>query len=414
MTTTDVADAKAPPFTQGWAIVGFTAVLQFMSVGVGYYTFGVYLKPLAADLDSDRFLISLTLSFQTVLMAVLGPWIGRLLAERSIRMLLSTGTVLMTAGLLVSSQATSVWQLYVGYGLIMSPGLVLTSTLPASVLLANWFVRRRGTALGISQFGVTISGTVLVPIAAWLVEDYGWRTAFLTFAVATPVILLPLIWKFAVKTPEEVGLNPDGALHATVEPLDESASEWTFARALRTRDVWLIALIAGPSFMAIASVVLAMHSHITDLGFGTLQAASVVATTTLMGAVAKPLFGTLADYFDKRLVSAVSIGLQVCGVVVLLFAESLTTLSVAGFLFGLGYGGVAPLFSILLAERFGRASFARVMGAAMPLTMPFSLVALPVTTLIFEMTGSYLPAFALTLVGYAVAATALGLLRLER
>ena len=67
---------------------------------------------------------------------------------------------------------------------------------------------------------------------------------------------------------------------------------------------------------------------------------------------------------------------------------------------------------LLLAERFGLADFAKVMGVAMPLTMPFNLIGLPLTTLIFEMTGSYLPAFACLFIGYTIAGIAVWLLRL--
>lgn len=400
-------------FVRGWVTVAFTAVAQFFSVGVGYYTFGVYLKPLTVALDADRFQVALALSFQTVLMAVLGPLVGRLIAERGIRGLMIFGTCLMSAGLIICSQATQLWHLYLGFGCVLSPGVILTGNLPCSVILANWFTRRRGTAIGISQFGITISGTVLVPLATYLVQTYGWRESFIVFAVLTPIVLIPLIWRFAISTPEEVGLHPDGdSQPPPVSSIEGDANEWRILHALATRDVWLISLIAGPCYMAIAAVVLALHSHSTDMGLSAMQASTVVAITTLFGAVAKPLMGTLADYFAKRLVVAVAISLQVIAIVLLLSAKTLVALSIAGAIFGIGYGGIAPLWSLLLAQRFGRAAFARVMGAAMLLTMPFSLIGLPLTTFVFEKTGSYLPAFTVLLFGYAVSAVCLGFLRL--
>ena len=68
-------------------------------------------------------------------------------------------------------------------GLLLSPGCLLTGNLPSSFVLANWFVKRRGSAIGISQFGVTISGTVLVPVASALVESIGWVPFFLLCAL---------------------------------------------------------------------------------------------------------------------------------------------------------------------------------------------------------------------------------------
>ncbi len=401
-----------PIYFAGWNIVGLTFLVQFMSVGIGYYTFGVFLKPLTEDLEVSRTLIAVTSSAQMILMAVLGPWVGRLLAEGSVRNYMLLGVMLMVVGLVVTSQATALWHLYLGFGLILSPGLVLTGILPNNLLLANWFNRRRGTAMGISQFGVSISGTALVPLTAWIIVAYDWRTAFLVFAVATPIILVPLIWAFAVKTPEERGLHPDGdAEPPPPEPTGDD-DEWTFARAARVRDVWLLALIVGPSFMGVAAVVLVLHSHATDLGFSAGQASFIVAVTTLFGAIAKPLFGTLADYLNKRLVVAISLSLQFVGVVFLIFTTSYYVMLGAMVLFGLGYGATAPMWSVLLADRFGRASFARVMGAVMPLTMPFNLFALPATTLAFDFFGSYIPAFTALLGFYVLAASCLAILRL--
>ena len=399
-------------FRAGWIMVGFTAVLQFFSFGLGYYTFGVYLKPLVDSLQADRFAVSLTLSIQMTLMALIGPQIGKLLAEKSLRLLLSTGVLCMSVGLVICSYATNLWFLYIGFGIFVAIGMVLTSSLPCSMLLANWFVRRRGSAMGISQFGITISGTVLVPITTWIIVNFDWRTAFLTFGIVTPVILLPLIWKFAIRQPEDISLHPDGDGKPETPLSNQSQIAPSLRTILRIRDIWLIAFIVGPTFMAIASIVLVLHSHATDLGIGALEASSIVAITTLMGATAKPLLGVLADHMNKRLVVCAAIILQMIGVLILLSADSFTRLSVAGAVFGLGYGGMAPLQSILIAERFGKHSFAYMMGAMMPLITPFSLIALPVTTLFFEITGSYLPAFTLLLLGYLLSLICLLVLRL--
>ena len=414
VSTADPADgsSREPLYFDGWHVVVMTFVVQFVSVGVGYYTFGVFLVPLTEELDVSRTLVAVTSSAQMIFMAVLGPWVGKLLAEGSVRNYMLLGVVLMVVGLVITSQATALWHLYLGFGLILSPGLVLTGILPNNLLLANWFNRRRGTAMGISQFGVSLSGTALVPLTAWIVVTYDWRTAFLVFAVATPIVLIPLILAFAVKTPEERGLYPDGDAEPPPPEPEGEVEEWTFARAARVRDVWLLALIVGPSFMGVAAVVLVLHSHATDLGFSAGQASIMVAVTTFFGAVAKPLFGTLADYLNKRLVVAISLTLQFIGVVFLIFTTSYYVMLGAMVLFGLGYGATAPMWSVLLADRFGRASFARVMGAVMPLTMPFNLFALPATTLAFDFFGSYVPAFTALLGFYVLAASCLAILRL--
>ncbi|HIG59744.1 MAG TPA: MFS transporter [Gammaproteobacteria bacterium] len=398
--------------TSGWTIVGFTATAQFFSVGIGYYTFGVYLVPLTESLGENRFWVSLALSMQTVLMAALSPLAGRIVSDYSIRSAMVFGVCMLSAGLIICSQANSLWLLYLGFGVVISVGVVFLGNIPCNLMLANWFVRRRGMALGISQAGITVSGVLLVPLATYLVVNFGWRTSFLVFAVLTPAILLPLIWKFAIRAPQDIGLHPDGDSQQNIDMHVGQGTHWNFARAIRERDIWLISLIAGPCYMGVAAVVIALPSHGLDLGLSPMQASTAVLVTTLFGTLAKPLAGTVSDYMSKRLVVGIAIVLQLLATGVLLIASDLFMLCLAGALFGLGYGSIAPLWSLLLAERFGLADFAKVMGLAMPLTMPFSLIGLPLTTLIFEMTGSYTPAFAFLFLGYGVSGVCVWLLRL--
>ncbi len=402
-----------PAFFYGWIIVAFTFALQFVAMGLSYYAFGVYLKPMTEVLNADRFDVALTLSFQSVFVALLSPMAGRFFVRYDIRWLLTLGTASLTAGFLLLSQITALWQLYLLYGGLVGIGMVLLGTIPSNMLLANWFALRRGTAMGISQFGITISATVLVPVVTWLLLAYGWRVSFVVCGIAAAVVLLPAIWLCTVRRPEDVGLHPDGR-DTPLAPEAFAAVDWTFVKAIADRDFWLIALTMGPCFMGIASVVLAMPSHATDLGLTAMQASTVVAVTTFMGALAKPTFGVLADYFNQRMVVASAILLQAAGVAVLLFATDQLSLSAGGFLFGLGYGGMAPLWSVLIAERFGRAAFASAMGAMMPMIMPFNIVGLPLATFIFDTTGTYLPVFYVHLAGYLVALAAIFLLRAER
>ena len=388
--------------------MGVTFVIQFFTMGTGFYVFGVLLKPLTESLNADRFLVSLALSCQTILAALLGPIIGVAISKYSIRLLMCTGSLLMSLGFYALSHAQELWHLYVAFGVIVSAGVAMTGPLPNNALLANWFIRRRGTAMGISQFGVTISGTILVPATTWLVLEFGWRATVQLMSVTVPLILLPIILFLVIKTPEERGLLPDGAPSANTDPeLGVSKEQWTMGRATRDRRVWLLTLIIGPSFMSITAILLSIHSHATDLGLTAMQASSVVAAMTFTGAIAKPLFGAMADHYNKRLVMAISLLLQIAGVTCIILMQDYLGLILAGVVFGLGFGAVMPLWSILLGAIFGRHAFARIMGFMTPLIMPFTLLGFPFATFVFEQTGSYLPAYTALIGAFIVAGIAL-------
>ena len=398
----------------GWVMVAVTFVFQFVAVGLSYYAFGVYLKPLTEALDADRFLISLALSTQSGVVAVMSPLAGRWFAHYPVKPLMLTGMAALALGMLLMSQVTELWQLYVLFGGLVAIGQVLLATLPCNMLLANWFETRRGTAMGISQFGITSSATLLVPLVTWLIIAFEWRTSFVILGIGTVLVLAPLIILFVVRSPAELGLHPDGNGTPPAVDTQFERTHWTVFKALQNRDFWLITLTIGPCYMGVASVVLAMPSHTTDMGYTPMQASYVVAATTAFGALAKPLFGILSDHFNIKRVLAVAIALQLVGVILLLATSDLSGLITAGIVFGLGYGGIAPLWSIVLARRFGREDFPQAMGANMPMLMPFNLIGLPLTTYIFGLTGSYLPAFSIHLGGYTLALIALACLRLQR
>jgi len=407
-TNATASTPKIWQFRSGLNIVGFTFVMQFVAMGSAYYAFGVYMRYLPQALDANRFDVSLAMTLQTVMMGLLSPAIGRALAQRSLRGLLLTGCALMSLGFWLLSWATSLWHLYVAFGLLVSTGMVMIGTLPSNTLIANWFEKNRGAAMGVSQFGLTISGAVLVPLTTWLVLEEGLAFTFRAYAVAIPLVLVPLILKFAIKAPEDIGLHPDGVMPSASVAAGSSLDEpWTVRRALQDRNVWLLTLTIGPCFYGIATILITLPSYGTDIGLPAMQAAGVVFFATLTGAIAKPLFGTLTDYFSSKRVVACSISMQMLAIILLLSADNYFWLAASGLCFGLGYGGMATLWAVLIGELFGRLSFSQVMGAMSPMIMPFNLLGLPIANLVFESTGSYVPAYAALLIGYLVAFVAL-------
>jgi MFS family permease len=331
-------------------------------------------------------------------------------AERSIRALMIGGVLLMSLGFLLMSRAQALWELYAAFGLVMSAGMALAGPISNNTLLVNWFDRRRGLALGISQTGITISATALVPLTNWLIVAFDWRTTMLVFGTAPALILIPLLWFLVVRNPEEIGQRPDGDTPGRT-PAPPEISTWTMGRALRDRRLWLLALVVGPSLAALSAVIQVLFTHITDQGMTRANAVVVIMVMTFMGAAAKPLFGALADLSSKRGVMAVAIGLQIAGLGLILAAESSPMLIAAGVLYGLGYGAVSPLWSMLIVALFGGSAFARIMGLMGPIMMPFSMLGFPFATYMFERTGSYQPAFAAFLGFLAISALALGFLR---
>ncbi len=391
-------------FFYGWWIVAASFVVHFTMMGTTFYSFGVLLKPLSEEFGASRFAVGSALPTLMLAGALCGPLIGREVDRRGARGPMVLGALLMAVGFLAFSRIDSVLGLYAAFGGLVAVGGALLGPLPNTALVASWFQRGRGTAIGISQIGISLSGLVMAYVTTWLVVEYGWRTAVLCFAAVPIAVVLPVVALVIVNRPEDRGLLPDGlqADGDEAKPAPPPA-QGSLRDALRERDLWLIALVIGLNFAGSGSVSQVIHSHVTDLGHSAARAAGVLSLMAGMAALGKPVFGGLADRISPRSAMAIATGLQAVGLVAILLSPGHEALLIASLVFGLGFGGIMPLFGMLTAARFGAARLGRMMGAAGPVMLPFQLMGLPFATAVFDRTGSYLPAFVTFLAFYAAA-----------
>jgi len=401
--TTEDATVASQTVFFGWRIVSASFFVQFMTTGTTFYAFGVLLKPISEDLGASRFAVGSALSLFLLVGSITGPLIGREVDRRGARGMMLVGTVFMSAGFLLFSRIEGIVGLYLAYGGVVAFGAALLGPITNTALIAAWFQRARGKALGISQIGLSLSGMLMAYVATWLVATWGWRGAILAFSAIPVVLVAPVVAAFVVNRPRERGLLPDGA------PLDQEEAPSTpvesgnLREAIREPDLWLLALLVGLNFAASGSVIGVIHSYTTDLGHSVARAASVLSLLAGSAALGKPLFGVLADRTSARSAIAISIGLQAAGLVAVALAPGYPVLLAGSIVFGLGCGGVIPLFGLLTVARFGAARLGQMMGAALLLMLPFQLLGLPFATAVFDRTGSYVPAFLTFLVLYAIA-----------
>jgi MFS family permease len=413
----------------GWTIVGVAFLTHFISVGFTFYSYGVFFKALTADFGGSRLGIGLGLFIMNVVIAAVSPSLGRALDKDSARRIMLVGVCVMAAGFFLMTQVAALWQFYAVFGSLVAVGSVMMGGLAGSTLVARWFVERRGTALGISAMGVSLSGMVMAPVATQLIEGIGWRGAYLVYGVVTLVLSLPVIWLLVVNRPEDLGLAPDGrplanagatqgdggpvlplAAEQTINPAVQP--EWTFLGIMRVPSFWIISMVIGLTFASLGAVLTHIIPHATDIGLPALQASFVLSSMAGLGVVGKVFFGWIADRIDKRHAIWLLIGVQALGLVLVLEARSYPFLLLAGALFGFGMGGTVPLFGALIGAGFGRHAFGRVMGLMSPFMLPLQALGVPFAGYVFDRTGSYDVAFQAFLGIYALAALIVVFLRL--
>lgn len=389
-----------PRLFYGWRIVAVTFLTLFVSVGFGFYSFGPFFKALAQEFGGSRMGVGVGLSIFFLTNGLVAPYLGRAVARGNIRRLMTVGILLLTAGFALVSQVQSLLQFYFVLGTMMALGSACIGGLVASALVANWFVRKRGMALGIATMGISLSGVVMAPAATALIEALGWRQTFLIYALVAFCLVLPAIRWLVVDDPETIGLHPDGDPEPAAPEPAMPAMTWKVA--LSDRKFWIIAAVIGLNMCANGAILTHIIPHATDLGFSPTRSSLILSVVAGCGVLGKILFGWISDHFDKRFAVWLSAGLQGLAVAGLLFADEFAVLIACGSVFGLGMGGLVPLWGTLIGASFGRRLFGRVMGLMSPVMLPLQTIGVPLAGWIYDRQGNYDLAFQLFVGAYGV------------
>ncbi len=403
------------PF-HGGRIVGVAFTVDFIAVGFFFYSYGVFFKAVAADFGGSRLDVAIGISLTSFVGACLAPFVGRALDRRPIRPMMLAGTACVIVGFASISQITALWQYYLILATLIALGLSAMGGISSATLVANWFVTRRGTAMGIATMGISLAGLVMPPVATWLVAHAGWRGGFGVYAIVTGLVVIPVVSRFVVGRPEDVGQRPDGEAVPESPPELPALQErtWRTREILRSSRFWAIALPFAMAFSATSAILTHLVPHATDLGITAYRAASVLSFAAGAGMAGKLTWGWLVDRGDPRWAVWGSFGTQLAGVAVLAQADQYGLLVAAALLFGFGMGGLVPLQGALTGMAFGRLSYGKSMGLLRPVQVPIHAVGIPLAGWIFDATGSYEIAFHICLGAYVAAALLAAMIRLER
>lgn len=406
----DSANRRAPAF-HGWRIVGVAFFVDFIAVGFFFYSYGVFFKALAADFGGARLDVSVGLTLVNVVGGVLAPFIGRALDRYPIRYVITAGTLAMGAGFLLLSQIEARWQFYLVLATLIGFGSNAMGGLATAKLVANWFDRKRGTALGVATMGISLSGVAMPLISAWLIGQFGWRGGFLVFGAFTLLLVLPVVLRYVVSSPEEMGLTPDGDRPLPDQPRVPRPQlptrmllvDWNF---------WMITLCVGLLFCVMGATLTHMVPRVTDMGYSLIEAAPILSFGAGAGVLGKVVFGWIVDRLDPRWALLAALGSQFVGQVGMLSLDGYLGFALAATVFGFGMGGVVPLHGAIAGIAFGRENFGKVMGLMRPAMMPLQVSGLPFAGWIFDTTGTYDLAFRIFLGLYVASAVCAWLLRL--
>lgn len=386
----------------GWYTVLAGAIISCWGYGSWYYGMSALFKPLIAEYGWTRAQLSAAFSMRSIEGGLEGPFGGMLIDRYGPRKITIISTIIASIGLLLVLSVRDIWQFVIVWGFVVSLGFNLGLYDTVNAAVAKWFVRKRGRALSIVTVGGGLGGPVVVPIMTWIILNHGWRTALVFVALSTLAICLPLAW-FWMRDhpPEHYGLLPDGntVVRASgkqsigVELHEEH--EFTPKQALRTSSFWTMLTAFALNGGILAMVTMHQMPYLEDIGIDPMAAAGVLGLMATMSLPGRFIFAWVGDSWGERRALMLGYAMKTLGLVVWTTARSIPQIMLFVVLFGLGYGGTIPVQSSLRASYFGRKAYATITGYTTFFTA-MTNIAYPIFAgWTYDVTGSYMKAFAI-------------------
>jgi sugar phosphate permease len=388
----------------GWYVVGSAFLGNFMATGSGFYIFNAFMKPLCETRGWSRTELNAAPVIGYFLGLLGTLFLGYLLDKIGPRPLMVAGTIISGIAFALLGMTQDIWIFYLFFALLVL-GNSAMSQIVANTAVSNWFVLKRGRAMGVSTAGISLSGVILPYLAMVILERTNIKISFFTIA-GLILLTVPFCYLFVRNRPEDYGLTPDGTpshprpsaptnglADAQIQRPEKAVETlWTPKKLVRTPAFWKVGLAFGLTGMAIGSVMFQLAPRFSDVGFSDQTAMMMMALTALMGTWGKYAWGSFCDRFETRKVVTVLMLAIVVGLALNLISNSMVAIILFIIIFGFAMGGFMSTFPIMIAEFFGRDSFARVYKYAM-LFFIFEMLGYLVMGRSYDLTGSYNSAF---------------------
>jgi MFS family permease len=333
----------------GWVIVGVGIVVTCIGLGA-VFTLGVFLQPITEAMGWSRAGISTAALLNFLCMGAGSFFWGALSDRLGTRGVVLLGGGLLGLGLVLASQAATLGQFQLLFGVLL--GFAAGSFFaPLTATTTRWFTQHRSLAVALVSAGLGLGASTVGPLARWMISSYDWRIAMQMLGNLAWLVIIPA----ALLVREPAATAPDAVPTATT---GADGRELTVAQALRTPQFAALALTFFACCAAHSGPIFHMVTHAMDHGVPAMAAATVLSVAGLASLSGKVVCGFVADRIGAKRMLLAGLALQAVSVSLYLFTRDLASFYALALVFGFSYGGVMPLYAILVREYFG----ARIMG----------------------------------------------------
>ena len=357
--------------SKGWVAVGCAFVSMFVCFGV-VYSFGAFFDPMSSEFNSSSSATSAVFSITSFIFFTGGIISGMAVDRFGPRPVLIFGGFSMGFGLYLTSLVNALWVGYFTYGLGVGMG-VACGYVPMLAVVGAWFKRRRAAALGVAVTGVGLGTLIVSPLAAALINHYGWRQTYVIFGISS-VVGLFLCGYLTPRPPAPVGQQSGLRLRELVKL--PAFGYMYFSGFFIT-----LALFVPFVFLV---------SYARGQGIDDVAAASLVGIIGGASIAGRLGFGALGDKINRmRLFQSTFMIIAFSYLVWLFSSHSFTLMTVYAVLLGSGYGGFIVLSPVVAAEIFGLVGLGTILGATYTAAGIGGLLGPTFAGYLIDKTGSY-------------------------
>jgi len=379
-----------------WVVLGVLVVIMITAGGLRA-SFGVFIKPMEAELGWSRTSLSIAAALSLLVYGSVAPFAGRTADLWGARAVFTVSLGLIALGALASAFVTQLWHLYLASGVLMALGAGGGTLTPAIPLIARWFDTHRGLAMGIAGAAMSAGQLVVIPLATWLTLTVGWRQSYVWLGLGLLVLVLPLGATFLRNDPRDKRLEPYGATptaHGTEGSTASRERRISIVEAAHVPAFWLLVtsyFICGYTSGGLVGTHLIPHA--VEHGFTEMaaaQALGVMGATSILGTIAS---GWICDRFGRKGPLAWYYLVRGLSLLFLLVVWDVPSLDLFAAILGLNWFSTVPPTTTLTANIFGRNSVGELSGWIFLAHQVGAALAASIGGFIHDATGSYLWAF---------------------
>jgi MFS family permease len=379
----------------GWRNLAAGFVCSVLLVGSTIYSFGLYVVPFNEAFGLTRAQANVGMMIFAIAIAVWSPFVGSLLDRVPAPGILCAGGALLGVGLCTIANTASLHWVCVAIAGPLALGMACAGPLAASTVVARWFRRRRGRAMGLVAVSTAAGGFVMTQVGAYLILHYGWRQALNATGIGASLVVCCIALLFIRSRPSEEELRAGGEVGEMGDPelAAGSAAEWSTRQLLRAPNFWFIAFGAGLLLASDQALLISKIPYLLDIGIELQAASFLVACQSASSMAGKLGVGFAADRVDLRKLFALVAAAHLILLGALILKPGYWTLLVVFSCVGIAVGGVHPILTMLIAAAFGSRSYGSAYGRMNLVMQPISLLALYFIGAVYDRSGVYDAAF---------------------